>query len=102
MIVPVSSSNPPQSLGTPNRDIPNDRLSGEGARSKDSACLELYVPGGKDSRLSQMSPKCSGMLSNAGNLLFIIRLHNLMEKYRAPLLEWIALPVISMLWRLPP
>ena len=29
-----------------------------------------------------MSPKFSGMLSYVGNLLFIIRLHNLMGKYR--------------------
>ena len=31
-----------------------------------------------------MSPKHSGMLFWAGNLLFIIRLHNLMEKYGTP------------------
>ena len=78
-IAPVSSSNPPQIIDTPNQDIPNDRLSGENARPKDSACLGLYVPDGKGSRLSQMSPKCSGMLSHTGNLLFIIRLHNLIE-----------------------
>ena len=49
-------------------------------RPKDSACLDLYVP--DSSRLSQMSPKHSGVLFHAGNLLFNIRLCNLMEKYR--------------------
>ena len=51
-------------------------------RPKDSACLDFYVPDGKGSTL--IEPKVSGMLSQAGNLLFIIRLHNLMEKYGAP------------------
>ena len=60
---------------------PNDRLSAEGVRPKDSACFDLYILDGKDSRLSQMSPICSGMLSHVDNLLFTIRLHNLMEKY---------------------
>ena len=50
-------------------------------RSKESACFDLYVPDGKGSRLSQMSPKYSSMLSHAGNLLFIIKLCNLIEKY---------------------
>ena len=31
-----------------------------------------------------MSLKCSGMLCHAGNLLFNIRLCNLMEKYETP------------------
>ena len=31
-----------------------------------------------------MSPKCSGMLYHVANLLFIIRLCNLTEKYRTP------------------
>ena len=83
-LVPRSSSNPPQILGTPSQDVPNDRLSEEGVSPKDSACLDLYVPDGKGSRLTQMSPKCSGMLSQVGNLLFILRLCNLMEKYRTP------------------
>ena len=71
-------------------------------RPKDSACLDLYVPDGKGNRLSKMSPKCSCMLSQAGNLLFIIRLHNVIEKYGTPFLESIGLPVISMPWRLHP
>ena len=79
MIASMSSSNLPQIIGTPNCYIQNDRLSREGVRPKDSACLDLYVPDGKNSRLSEMSPKCSGMIFYAGNLLFIIRLHNLME-----------------------
>ena len=83
-IAPVLSSNPPQILVTSNQDICNDRSSEEGGRPKDSACLDCYIPDGKNSRLSQMSPKLSGMLSHAGNLLFIITLCNLMEKYRTP------------------
>ena len=82
--VPGSSSNPCQTLGTPSQEVSNDRLSREGVRSKDSACLHFYVPDGKSSRLSQLSPKCSGMLSQASNVLFIIRLCNLMEKYGTP------------------
>ena len=31
-----------------------------------------------------MSPKHYGMLSHVGNLLFIIRLHNLIQKYGTP------------------
>ena len=74
----------PQILRTPNQDVPNDRLSGEGVRPKDSPYLDLYVLNGKGSKLSQMNPKHSGILSQAGNLLFIIRLCNLMEKYGTP------------------
>ena len=66
---------PPQILRTPSQGVPSDRLSGEGVRPKDSTCLDLYVPDGKDSRLNQMSPKHSGMLSQDGNLLFIMNLH---------------------------
>ena len=98
---PVSSSNPPQILDTPNRDMSNDRLNGEGARPKDLVYLDLYIPDGKNSRLNQASPKCTVILSHASNLLFIVRLCNLMEKYITPFLEWIGLPVISMPWRLP-
>ena len=53
-------------------------------RPKDSTCLDFYVLDGKGSRLSQLSPKHFGMLSQAGNLLFIIRIHNLIEKYGTP------------------
>ena len=56
-IVPVSSSNPPQFLGAHHQDISSDRLIREGVRPKDSPCLDLYVPDGNGSRLSQMSPK---------------------------------------------
>ena len=35
--------------------------------------------------ISGLSPKHSGRLSQEGNLLFLIRLCNLMEKYRTPL-----------------
>ena len=83
-LAPGSSSNPPQALGTPSQDVPDDKLSGEGVRPKDSACLDFCIPDGKGSRLSQLSPRHSGMLSKAGNLLSIIRLLNLMEKYGTP------------------
>ena len=101
-LAPKLSSNPPLISGTPCQDVPNERLSGEGARPKDFTCFDLYVPDGKGSRLSQMNSKYSSMLSCAGNLLFIIRLHNLMEKYRTPFWVWIGLLVISMPWRLHP
>ena len=81
---PRSSSNPTEIVGSPSQDVPNDRFSGEGVRPKDSACLDLYVSDGKGSRLSQMGPKFSGMLSHTCNLLFIIRLQNLMEKFGTP------------------
>ena len=90
-LAPGSSSNLSQTLGTPHQEVPNDRLSREGARPKDSACLDFYVPDRKGSSLSQLSPQCSGMMSQVGNLSFIIKLHNLMEKYRTPFLEWIGL-----------
>ena len=99
MIAPVSSLNPPQILGTSNWDIPNDMLSGEDARPKDSTCFGCYVPDAKNGRLSQMSPTHSAMLSHTGNLLFIIRLHNPMEKYGTPFLEQIGYPMISILER---
>ena len=101
-LAPRSGSNLSQILRTPSQDIPNNSLSRENVRPKDSPYPDLYIPDGKGSRLSQMSPKHSGMLSQAGNLLFIIRLHNSMEKYGTPFLEWIGLPVISMPWRPPP
>ena len=77
-------------------------INGEGVRPKDSAYLDLYVLDGKGSRLSQMSPKHSDMLSQAGNLLFIIRLCNLMEKCGTLFLECIGLLVVSIPWRLTP
>ena len=45
-----------------------------------------------------MSPKHSGMLSHAGNLLFIIRLHNPMEKYVTPFfgVDRYAMEAVSM------
>ena len=61
-LAPRSSLNPPWVSGTPYQDVPNDRLSGEGVRPKDSACFDLYVLGGKGSRLSQMNPNCSGLV----------------------------------------
>ena len=64
---------PLQILGTSNQEVPYDRLSREGAGPKDSACLDFYVLDGKGSRLSQLSPKHSSMLSQVGNLLFIIK-----------------------------
>ena len=83
-LAPGSSSRPSQILGTPSQDVPDDRSGGEGARPKDSTCIDLYVPDDKGSRLSQLSPNFSGMFSEAGNPLIIIRMCNLMEKYRAP------------------
>ena len=35
---PGSNSNPPETLGTPSQDVPNDRLSKEGVKPKDSTC----------------------------------------------------------------
>ena len=81
---PGSSLNPNQTLGTPSEEVPNAELSREGVRPRDFACQDFYVPDGKGSRLIHMSPKCSGIMSQTGNLLFIIRLHNLIEKYGAP------------------
>ena len=81
----MSSSNPLQILGAPNQNVPDDWLSGGDVRPKDSACLDLYVPESKSGRFSQVSPKHSGMVSYAGNLLFIIKLSNLMEKYGYPI-----------------
>ena len=101
-LLPWVKFKPPQILGTPSQEVLNNRLSWEGARPKDSTCLDFYVPNGKGSRLSQLSPKHSCMLSQACNLFFIIRLHNLMEKYRTPFLEWIGLLVISMPYRQTP
>ena len=77
----MSSSNPSQILGTPNKDVSNGWLSGEGVRTKESTCFDLFILDGKDSRLSQMSQMFySCMLSNASNPLYTIKLHNLMEK----------------------
>ena len=70
---------PPQTLGTSSQEVPNARLSEEGVRPKDSIFLDLYVLDGKSSRLSQLNPKCFDMLFQVGNLLFTIRLCNLME-----------------------
>ena len=89
-------------MGTPNQYMPNDKLSREGARPKDSICLDLYVPDGKGSRLSQMRPKCSGMLSHAGNLLFIIKLQISWKNMEPNFSEQTGLLLISIPWRLPP
>ena len=83
-LAPRSSSNPPQILGTPNQEVPNGRSSGEGARPKDSAFLDFYVPDGKGSRMCQLSLKCSGLLSQVSDFQFIIKLHNLIKKYGTP------------------
>ena len=77
---PWVKSNPLQTLGTHSQKVSNDSLSTEDARPKDSAYLDFYVPDGKGNRLSQLSQKCSGLLSQTGNLLLIIKLLNLMEK----------------------
>ena len=81
---PGSNSNPSQTLGTPSQEEPSDRLIREDARPRDPSYLDIYVLDGKGSRLSQLSPKCSGKFSQAGNLLFTIKLGNLMEKYGTP------------------
>ena len=75
---------PPQNLGPPSQEVPDDRLSRDGVRPKESTCLDIYVLDGKGSRLIQLNPKHSDMLSQAGNLLFIIKLCNLKEKYGTP------------------
>ena len=64
--LPQVKSNPPQTVGTPSQEVPNDRLSREGTRPKDSACLDFYVLDGKGSKLSQLGPKHSDMFSQAG------------------------------------
>ena len=46
--------------------------------------LDLYVPDDRDSRLSQLNPKSSGILSPADNPLLITKVKNLMAKYRTP------------------
>ena len=71
-------------------------------RPKDSTCLNFYVPAGKGSRLGRLNLKFSGMLSQDGNLLYLIRLHNVKKKYGIPFLEWIGLPVISTPWWITP
>ena len=93
---------PPELLETPNQEVSNNKPSGEGVRPKDSTCLDFYILDGKGSRLRQLSPKHSGVMSQTGNLPFIVKLHNLMKRFRTPFLEWIGLLVISMPWRLPP
>ena len=84
---PCVKFKPPQILGTASQDVPIDRLSGKGVRPFDSTYLDLYVQDGKGSRFSQMSPKCSGMLSPGGNLLSMVKLHNIKEKYGTPFLR---------------
>ena len=81
------------------KKYPMAGLSREGTRPKDSTCLDFHILDGKGSWLIQLNPKCSSMLPQAGNLLFIIELHNLMEKYGTHFLEQIGLSVTSMPWR---
>ena len=81
---PCIKFKPSSDFSTPSQDVLIDKFSGEGVRPNDFAGLDLYIMDGEGRRLSQMSPKHSGMLSHAANILFIFKLHNLMEKYGTP------------------
>ena len=50
-----------------------DRLGGDGAHPRNIAFLDLCVPDGKSSRLSQLNPKNLVMLSPTGNPLLSIK-----------------------------
>ena len=61
-----------------------NRLGGKGARPKNTTFLDIYMPDGKGTRLSQVNPRSLSMLLKVGNPLVIIKLVDLMEKYGTP------------------
>ena len=67
-------------------------------RLKSITLLDVYVPDGKSSHLSQLNLTFAGMLLFMGNLLVLIRLENLMERYGTPFygINWLSVELCAM------
>ena len=72
------------SLVLSNQGAHVSRVGGDGARPQNTVFLNFSVPDGRCSRHSKPAPESTGMLSHVGNLLVLIKLENVMEKYCIP------------------